>query len=69
MTLDKVKFQYINLTEMCKQAGKKMSHYLSNESTRSYVGILSNKLGIEPSVLVRAKVGGIPTEQGTWGIY
>lgn len=67
MTLDKVKFQYINLTEMCKQAGKKMSHYLSNESTRSYVGILSNKLGIEPSILVRTKVGGIPTEQGTWG--
>lgn len=67
MTLDKVKFQYINLTEMCKQAGRRLDNYLANVSTKAYLNVLSTRLNIEPSVLVRTKVGGIPTEQGTWG--
>ena len=72
VTVDGFNFQYrddeyINLTKLCKQAGKKMGHYFVNQTTKSYINILSNKLGIEPSMLVRTKVGGIPTEQGTWG--
>lgn len=67
MTLDKVKFQYINLTEMCKQVGKELKRFLALKDTKAYLNVLSTRLNIEPSILVRTKVGGIPTEQGTWG--
>jgi len=67
MKLDKANFQYINLTEMCKQAGKRIGHYFVNGTTKAYLEVLSNRLAVEQSTLVRTKVGGVPSEQGTWG--
>ncbi|WP_454122708.1 KilA-N domain-containing protein [Kosakonia sp. Marseille-Q7440] len=57
---------YINATSMCDAAGKKLSHYLENASTKAFVGELSNDTGIPISQLVQIVKGGYPQQQGTW---
>jgi hypothetical protein len=57
---------YINATAMCDAAGKKLSHYLENASTKAFVGELSNDTGIPVSQLIQIVKGGYPQQQGTW---
>jgi predicted GIY-YIG superfamily endonuclease len=58
---------YINLTKMCKQAGRKFGHYYKSQPTKDYLELLSKRLNIDISKLVIIKRGGIPTEQRTLG--
>jgi len=59
--------EYVNLTNMCKQVGKKIGHYFSNETTKNYIETLSTVIHIPISQLTEIRRGGIPTEQGTYG--
>ena len=72
VTVDGFEFQYrddeyINLTKMCKQTGKKINHYFRTQSTQAFLGQLALRLNKDVKTLVFSKLGGIPTEQGTWG--
>ena len=40
---------YFNATAMCRSAGKKISHYLSNSTTRDFIQELSSNAGIPAS--------------------
>ncbi len=57
---------YINATDMCKAAGKKISHYLENRATTEFIAELSSDAGIPASNLVHTIKGGEPSLQGTW---
>jgi phage anti-repressor protein len=57
---------YVNATAMCKAAGKRMTHYLENDTTRAFVVELAAVAGIPATDIFITKQGGIPQEQGTW---
>lgn len=57
---------YVNATAMCQAVGKKLSHYLANQTTKDFLEELSSDTGIPASLLVIVKKGGIAAEQGTW---
>ena len=58
---------YLNATAMCQANGKKINHYLSNESTDAFIQALSSETGIPASQLVQAKKGNSKDfTQGTW---
>lgn len=57
---------YVNATAMCRAVGKKLSHYLANQTTKDFLEELSSDAGIPASLLVIVKKGGIADEQGTW---
>ena len=57
---------YFNATAMCRSAGKKVSHYLSNGAARDFIQELSSDAGIPASGLVQVIKGGEPRLQGTW---
>ncbi|MEI2418715.1 KilA-N domain-containing protein [Arthrospira platensis SPKY2] len=72
VTVDGFDFQYrnddyVNLTKMCKQINKKLNHYLSNDSTKSFLKALSSEAGIPVTGLTEIRRGGKPQEQGTYG--
>jgi KilA-N domain/Meiotically up-regulated gene 113 len=72
VTVDGFNFQYrddeyINLTKMCKQSGKELKRFLALKDTKSFLNVLSNRLNTNISKLLKIKVGGIPTQQGTLG--
>ncbi|MGR6848340.1 KilA-N domain-containing protein, partial [Acinetobacter baumannii] len=37
---------YINATAMCQAAGKRLNHYLDNNSTKAFIAELSSDTGI-----------------------
>lgn len=57
---------YINATAMCAAAGKKISHYLENKATASFLSELAIDAGIPASEIVQVIKGGNPELQGTW---
>lgn len=57
---------YINATDLCGASGKKLGHYLENESTKQFLKELSSDIGIPISALIQSVKGGIPEFQGTW---
>jgi KilA-N domain len=57
---------YINATDMCKAAGRKISHYLENDSTTAFINELSSDAGIPASDLIQSVKGGASNLQGTW---
>lgn len=72
VTVDGFDFQYrnddyVNLTKMCKQMSRKLNHYLSNDSTKSFLNALSSEAGIPATELTEIRRGGKPQEQGTYG--
>lgn len=72
VTVDGLEFQYkdngyINLTKMCKQAGRKFNHYFRTKPTKEYLEALSAETNIVVADLIEKRVGGVPSEQGTYG--
>jgi len=72
VTVDGFDFQYrlddyINLTKMCKQANRKLNHYLRTKSSIDFLDKLSKRINISKENLVLIKRGGTPTKQGTLG--
>jgi KilA-N domain len=70
--VDGLQFQYreddyVNLSKMCKQAKRELSTYLRSKDTKSFLNVLSSDLQICMADLIQKRVGGIPTEQGTYG--
>lgn len=65
--------QYINLTKMCKQAGKELKSFLRQADTKAKLKALDDKVSnshlpsSERIPLIQKRVGGTPTEQGTYG--
>lgn len=59
---------YVNLTQMAKVGGKKVSHYLELKSTDAYIEGLSSDTGIAASQLIQVTKGNFENgkEQGTW---
>lgn len=57
---------FINATDMCKAAGKKISHYYGTDSTKAFIQELSADAGIPASGLLQSVKGGEPHLQGTW---
>jgi hypothetical protein len=72
VTVDGFDFQYrnddyVNLTKMCKQANRKLNHYLRTKPTKQYQEVLSSVTNICVSNLIEIRKGGKPQEQGTYG--
>lgn len=65
--------EYVNLTKMCNQAGKKLKRFLEQEDTKAKLQALQSKVDLsDPHVqtkkpLIEKRVGGTPSEQGTYG--
>ena len=65
--------EYINLTKMCKQAGKELKSFLRQADTKAKLKALEDKVSnmhlplTERVPLIQKRVGGTPTEQGTYG--
>lgn len=56
---------YINATELCKAANKKIGHYLENGSTKDFLNELAADIGIPTSQLIQIVRSGI-SPQSTW---
>jgi hypothetical protein len=57
---------YINATKLCEAGGKRIGHWLANESSRELINEISSVVGIPTTELLKKTQGGIPKEQGTW---
>lgn len=54
---------YVNATAMCSASGKKLTHYLENQTTQAFLQALSLNVGIPTFKLVEVKKG---RYGGTW---
>lgn len=60
--------EYINLTKMCKQSGKQLKRFLALKDTKEKLKVLESADFLnDHEVIIEKRVGGIPTEQGTYG--
>lgn len=59
--------RYVSLTDMATATGREFKHWNENKGTKSYLEVLSSKVGIPTSDLVQVKKGGTWEDQGTWG--
>jgi KilA-N domain len=71
VSVDNIQFQianneYVNLTKMCKVNGSRLDNYFSNKGTKDYLKALEVSLNLSLSELIIKRVGGTPTEQGTY---
>lgn len=71
VSVDNIQFQianneYVNLTKMCKINGSRLDNYFSNKGTKDYIKALEVSLESTQSQLIIKRVGGTPTEQGTY---
>jgi hypothetical protein len=58
---------FVNLTQMAKPYGKKVNHWMENDSTKDYLNALSSEVGIPASQLVVSLKGNSSKfEQGSW---
>jgi 5-methylcytosine-specific restriction endonuclease McrA len=58
---------YINITQLAKAAGKRVSDWRQNQDTQEYIEVLSIDVGIPTSKLIQIIQGrGSVVEQGTW---
>lgn len=72
ISVDNIQFQignneYINLTKMCQVNNRRLDNYLSNKGTKEYINTLKSSLNLPTTELIIKRVGGTPTEQGTYG--
>lgn len=58
---------YVDSTKMTKAEGKRIGHYLANESTKASSEALSSDIAYPISTLIQVKKGGANSEQGIWG--
>ena len=58
---------YINLTALCKQAGKEFSNWAQLKSTKEFLDELFRSLGITRNLLVQSVTTGPNESRGTWG--
>ncbi|MEP0873181.1 KilA-N domain-containing protein [Trichocoleus desertorum AS-A10] len=63
----RVEDRYVNPTKMTKAEGKRIGHYLANESTKASLEALSSDIAYPISTLIQAKKGGVNVEQRIWG--
>lgn len=71
VSVDNIQFQianneYVNLTKMCKVNGSRLDNYFINKGTKDYIKALEVSLNLTQSELIIKRVGGTPTEQGTY---
>ena len=66
--------RYVSLTDMAQASGKNLGHWLENKTTHSYLGVMSNKIGIPTmaqnqgfQALIEIRKGGDVSNSGTWG--
>jgi hypothetical protein len=59
--------EYINLTKMCKDSGKRLDNALRLKEIIEYKTVLARYLECEESELLVVQKGGIPNQQGTYG--
>lgn len=57
---------YINATEMCQIANKRINNYIRLQTTKDYINELSAETRISVSALLQQVRGGNPQLQGTW---
>ena len=57
---------YINATALCRKAGKELSNYLQNKSTKEFLEELSRSLGIPRDLIVQIINTGPNQGRGTW---
>lgn len=57
---------YINVTELCKRAGKHWSNYWQNKASKRVAKEIAAVHGIPWTKLIDSKWGGDPRSQGTW---
>lgn len=57
---------YINATDLCKAARKRLNDYTRLQSTQSFIEELASVTGISVTALIQSITGGIPQLQGTW---
>jgi hypothetical protein len=57
---------YFSLTDADKITGKRVEHYLANDSTKSFVAALSSETGIPVSLLLQPTKTGPYEHRGTW---
>lgn len=72
VTVDGFEFQYreddyVNLTKMCKQVNRLLSTYLRSNHFKEYIQHLAYTLNCTADSLIEKRVGGVPSEQGTYG--
>ena len=63
--------QYVDATDICRQTGKKLAHYLENKGTQEVMAALAGDIGIPTSQLVQVRRGNVRGDntgvtQGTW---
>jgi hypothetical protein len=56
----------VNLTQMARKFGRKVSHWLELEESKSYINLLAMSLKTASADLLEVRKGGIPGNQGTW---
>ena len=57
---------YINATEMCNAAGKRLNNYLRNQGTRAFVRELELETRIRASSLIQTLRVGFPARTAAW---
>jgi len=58
---------YVNLTKMCKQAKRLLSTYLRSSHYKNFIKELALSQNCTAEELIQKRVGGVPSEQGTYG--
>lgn len=63
--------QYVDATDICRQTGKKLAHYLENKGAQEVMAVLAGDIGIPTSQLVQVRRGNAKGDnsgvtQGTW---
>lgn len=75
VTVDGFDFQYrddeyINLTKMCKQCGKELKRFLALKDTKEKLKVLEAAVDLTVhghESIMEKRIGGVPSEQGTYG--
>lgn len=67
---------YVNLTELCRAGGKKLSGYLRLSGTQEFISVFNETLKQEvlidasPSIIIiQGSFAGVSTLQGSWGHF
>jgi hypothetical protein len=58
---------YVNLTKMCKQVRRSLSTYLRSNHHKQFIKELALCQNCTADELLEKRVGGVPSEQGTYG--
>ena len=56
----------VNMTQMAAKYGKRVTHWLELEESKTYVDLLAMSVKTASADLLEVRKGGIPGNQGTW---